>query len=152
MLTEFLVPIHPTAARVGFPHCLVKIEIAPHHCPVAPHHRSHHRPTIPHHRPASLTTAQPLSPPPSRPHHCPAVPGPAAARLPLRAPGRLPPGPTAARCLPPGPCSAEVTASSMTMLDQPEWTPSWQPIALTSIVGPDLHCWPHFLFAHVLNH
>jgi hypothetical protein len=132
-------------ARVGFPHCLVKVEIA-RVCtrpPSPPPHHPHRHPAsltvapppsqppgLPHHRPASLTVAQPPSPPPGRPHRCSVAPslppsraGPATAQLPPRVLGRPLPGPTTARCLPHSPCSVEPAASSMTPTGWSERTP-----------------------------
>jgi hypothetical protein len=70
MPTEVLVPIHPAAAHVGFPHYLIKIKISPHRFPIAPHYHL-----------AALTVARPRSPPPghrspppSHPHPHPVVP------------------------------------------------------------------------------
>jgi hypothetical protein len=98
-----------------------------------------------------LTTTHPPSLPPGLPHRRPATPESSWS--------------TAARRPPPGPYSIEAAASSTASLAQPERTPPWQPIASDrserrpprqrlphDTLVPDLHCWPHFFFAHGLKH
>jgi hypothetical protein len=98
--TEVLIPIHPAVTHTGFPHCLVKIKIAPPPRPL-------------------LNATRPPSPPPGRPHrrlttltadrpcsHCrPTTPESAwsAAAKPHHRPASAP-----------DPCSVETATSSTT--------------------------------------
>jgi hypothetical protein len=121
------------------PHCFWSKSLLTARCPAAPHRR----PPTTHHHPPSL--------PPGLPHRRPATPESSWS--------------TAARRPPPGPYSIEAAASSTASLAQPERTPPWQPIASDrserrpprqrlphDTLVPDLHCWPHFFFAHGLKH
>jgi hypothetical protein len=140
--TEVLIPIHPVVTHAGFPHCLVKIKIAPPpgHCSMPP--------SLPHRHPATLTAAWPPSPPAGR-----AL---TAARPPPRAPGQLPPSPTTARrphpalarsrLPPPLQRRRQPIASSRS-----ERRPPQQRLPHDTPV-PDLHWRPHFVFAHRLKH
>jgi hypothetical protein len=132
-------------------------------------------PSLPHYCPAVLG---PVATQPRHPLLLHAArPLSLVAQPPLKVASQPPPGPTATRGLPPSPYSPKHAASSMTQPGRPERTPPWQ---LTSIAAPDLHCrltqarrllydaaslaredtaaatdlhcWPHFFFAHKLKH